>query len=484
MARGWDPDLYIEEDDARSEALLGPDDIDVTIIEDDLFPEGFHEEEGPPEFPRWPNPDRPSHRQPEWIPEDWDIPPEWWTPLTPLPGGVDGNWGSDAEIPGGPWSPHGPSGPLLGPSSRILPIKAPSTVLGYYIPRHKIELMMIGRGLDPGTRGEFERFERTEVPSENRFGIHLLKNNIRKHIHDHINNAAFQSQREVQYFSERFRLLFWTYVLGHEWGHYLAEVIAVENMRTLRSAYGDHNVVRELDPRYLDHFYTTTSVDRYRRNDYEEVFAEWSALRYGVFNLYLRRSIIGQLAHPGIPRAIKEKLMRDWVLKGIIVASVARSPRPYRDIARWIDCGKLLSHKNAEQYVGSQRTISNCVPNALVTSGGHDALTPITVMENNLNVFSRANRFATLAGHRYGRHARFCPSTGYGFLPHTGHRRPIVPVSLRGPLGVRYPRVPRYSPGTRSESFIRCRGIPGMRTDRVPLVNFTDVLRLPEVMVH
>ena len=62
------PDLDFNEEDYWSEGLLAPDDVDVEIFGDDLFPDGFHVDERPDWTREWPV---------------WDIPEGWWTPFPP-----------------------------------------------------------------------------------------------------------------------------------------------------------------------------------------------------------------------------------------------------------------------------------------------------------------------------------------------------------------------------------------------------------------
>lgn len=411
------------------------------------------------------------------VPGEEDVPGGWKAPLEPLPAGPDGDWGKDPII-GGPWTPGGPSGPPISSGQQgngpcqIESITPPETILGYYVPRQVIERFMVICGLNPRSIDDFNFFNYDVLPRNNRFGIHLMS----KHIDRYVDRQVVQAKQslppqEIIYYEKYFRYFFWSYVLGHEWGHYLAENISVECRRSFLSVYaGKKADLRIIVARYLPHFDVTTKLNYFKRNDFEEVLAEWAGLRYGVFNYHLPK--LKRL--PKIGLAEEEVLTRVWLLKRGIVNVIRNGIKPYRDVVSWIDMNQLFSRDNVTRFIRGDRNISKTIHNAIKVPGGRDRFTLLDVMENNLLAFTPSN---LKLGQIY-----YCPSNGNGFLKNSGR----TPASMRYQLGIKYPQLPQYSAKRRSKALIKfdLKTIGGENSYCFPALNYTDTLELPEVMIH
>ncbi|OPY77021.1 MAG: hypothetical protein A4E65_02943 [Syntrophorhabdus sp. PtaU1.Bin153] len=406
------------------------------------------------------------------------VPGGWRAPLEPLPAGPDGDWGPEG-IAGGPWTPGGPSGPPIssgepgGSSCEIRSIEPPETVLGYYVPRQIVERHMVWCGRDPQNVDDFNYFNFQVLPRNNRFGIHLISSHIDGYAERQVTRASRDlPPKETIYYEKYLRYLLWSYVLGHEWGHYLAENLSVECRNSCLSVYaGKKADLKMIVARYLPHFDMTTMVGWFKRNDFEEVLAEWAGLRYGVFNFHLPK--LKRL--PNIGLAEKEVLTRVWLLKKGIVNVISSGIEPYRDVVRWIDINELFSRDTATRFVRGDRNISKTIHNAIKIPGGRkERFTLLDVMENNFLAFTPSN---LRTGQIY-----YCPSNGNGFLNGSGH----IPASTRYQLKIRYPQLPQYSVKKKSKSLIKfdMKKMGGESSYCFPMLNFIDTLELPKVIIH
>ena len=99
-------------------------------------------------------------------------------------------------------------------------------------------------------------------------------------------------------------------VVAHEWGHYRTEVLSLENREALSNVMDD----KQLD-RFAGNYLWYFDLNANTRQNFEEVFAEWCSLRYGVFN----SKIVRPDNLPNIPMSESEKIKRDFLIRyGII----------------------------------------------------------------------------------------------------------------------------------------------------------------------
>ena len=391
--------------------------------------------------------------------------PEGWNNLPPVvfpPNGIEG--GRDMEpISGGPWFPGGPTGGnSISAGNTITPISTGSITLGYYIPRQVVERNCYRSGRDPIV--DFDTYN-LSLPIENRFGIHLIKNNIDDYVNLNIDavvniESGFPIVEQPLYKSY-FRYFYWMYVLAHEWGHYFAEVISVSNRKTLLEGYQDEKLIKDLVFKYLNHLDITTSNLLYKQFDFEEVFAEWWGLAYGIFDTKLHKDL-GIISYSSTTNYLKI-----WALKMSFIRGLKRNPVPYSDIEKWIDIKKLLSPKIATDYkMNPDKSLA--ILTGCPTYMPKD-FTMYDIMENNfLSVLSPTSK------------AKFCPSTGIGFLSPTKKSRKSK--SLPATTNERF-KILNNSIGPSIIFDFTFLGSSKIKNTK-NLRNFKEIMELPEIYIH
>jgi hypothetical protein len=172
-------------------------------------------------------------------------------------------------------------------------------------------------------------------------------------------------------------------VLAHEWGHYQTEVLEIQQINSL-SQIMEPSEVHYFGGNYLKYFISTAG----RRDDFEEVFAEWCALRFGVFNANLIRP--DNL--PNLPHSQEVKLKRDWLIRKGLLGSMQFTNAPYGHITHWVNFNELASIERVNQYINGENTMSYAIGQATKRSFKRIGnLKMIDIVMHNINYYSRNN---------------------------------------------------------------------------------------------
>jgi len=256
-------------------------------------------------------------------------------------------------------------------------------VMGYYIPWHFTMERVFRR------TGEINPFLIEEEDSNRKeckkWGIHLCMTNIQRWIDQDLMPLVSASLSPVEqiYYRDYAEYLMVMKVLAHEWGHYQTEVLEIQQINSL-SQIMDPRDVHYFGGNYLKYFISTAG----RRDDFEEVFAEWCALRFGVFNANLIRP--DNL--PKLPNSKELILKRDWLIRKGLLGSMQSANAPYGHIKDWVDFEELSSLDRVNQYIGGVNSMSYAVGratrNSLKYSGN---LKMIDIVMHNINCYSRNN---------------------------------------------------------------------------------------------
>ena len=214
-----------------------------------------------------------------------------------------------------------------------------------------------------------------------KWGIHLCMKNIKAYIdyrlipsvEKHITN-----HNEIEFFRDYATYLLIMKTTAHEWGHYRTEVLALQQMEGLSTIMSDKDVSFH-SGNYLKHFRKNTG----KKNNFEEVFAQWCALRYGIFN--------AQLMRPDNLRKIswtdQQRLTKDWLIRYGILQQMQANHSPYGDISRWVDFDSLNSSETLNLYVNGDLKMSRVVGKN--TFYRNEKM--IDLMMHNINAFSKSN---------------------------------------------------------------------------------------------
>ncbi len=258
-----------------------------------------------------------------------------------------------------------------------------TNIMGYYIPWHfTMERVFKRTGV---VNPELIREEDSIRKECKRWGIHLCLANIQRWI-DHnlmplVSNSL--SADEQVYYRDYAEYLMVMKVIAHEWGHYQTEVLEIQQINSL-SQIMEPSEVHYFSGNYLKHFISTAG----RRDDFEEVFAEWCALRFGVFNANLIRP--DNL--PNLPQPQEVKLKRDWLIRKGLLGSMQFTNAPYGHITDWVDFNELASIERVNQYINGENTMSYAVGQATKRSSKRIGnLKMIDIVMHNINFYSRNN---------------------------------------------------------------------------------------------
>ncbi len=153
----------------------------------------------------------------------------------------------------------------------VLNIQKPcsDSVLGYYLPYHAVLKTYVKKYGRPLTHDKVLEFNEN-LPPHARYGIHLCERTILNFIDKTLQTRNYSTE----YYESALALLLQT-VIGHEWGHYRAELNGIQLYKTLHSLGVDNQF------NYLEYFVQTRKL---LLSDFEEVFADYCSLKFGVFN--------------------------------------------------------------------------------------------------------------------------------------------------------------------------------------------------------
>ena len=224
-------------------------------------------------------------------------------------------------------------------------------VLGYYMSWHIVGVSFRNEhGREPYDGIELKRYN-DELPEENRHGIHLCCNTIESYV-DCLNTNGID-QREINAYKEYCTYLMMIYVIAHEWGHYRSEVLSFQIANVCESVTGDKN--SPIAPSYLTYF---MFKKLYPQTNFEEVFAEWAALKVGVFNYQMKRPRFTiPVANWPVVEAIVKRMLSDAIHR-------SARPRPYRDIGRWVDFEKLTGDEVLSRISAGRKSLNQSVDSA------------------------------------------------------------------------------------------------------------------------
>lgn len=346
-------------------------------------------------------------------PSNREMPPQnedpWGTPWPAIPGG-----GEPDHIP----LPGEGGGECLCDESE--------NVMGYYIPWH---FMLEKHHFEKkkGFKGSVDDINNS-LPECRQWGIHLCMDNIINYVDSSLMpqvSPHLSGPKEVKYYRDYAVYLQVMKTLAHEWGHYRAEVLALEQMEGLTSIMDEYGVI-QYSGNYLKYFRSTAS----KSNDFEEVFAEWCALRLGVYNTKMIRP--DDL--PSVFPARKDQITKDWLIRIGLLGSMKSNMAPYGDVARWVDFDELESSQLLDDYITGKTNLSRAIGRYTFTG----AFKIIDHVMHNINCYSKENvgskRYAPVTSRGrslYGEAASIRPGIGLELNPQSASYDPDLYGSKR-----------------------------------------------------
>lgn len=271
-------------------------------------------------------------------------------------------WPNNIERPGG-WGNKWPELPgfdrpdievdinqirLSNPTSKV----CEGSYLGYYMPWHVIAMSYRNeRGWPPPSEQALREYN-DGLPDGNQHGIHICCRKIDQYIQS-FDVSGFQSKEEASDYLNYCKFLTLNLVIAHEWGHYRAEVLSFQAERVLTSLLDGPNT--SFHPSFIS-YWINKKVNP--TENFEEVFAEWSALKMGIFNYQMPEPVF-------VTNPANQDLVKAFVRYELTVAMVsAFRPRPYRDIQYWIDMDRLSGNQYLQRIVdkskATNRSVNDC----------------------------------------------------------------------------------------------------------------------------
>lgn len=221
-------------------------------------------------------------------------------------------------------------------------------LLGYYISWHIVGISFQNEeGRPPFDGNELKQYN-DSLPAENRFGIHICCNTIESYI------SRFSTEglepNEKMYYLEYCTFLTMLYVIAHEWGHYRSEVLSFQIGNLFKSVTGEEQ--SRLSPSYLSYF---KFKKEYPITNFEEVFAEWAALKLGVFNYHIKK--------PAFANKISNWPQVEATVKFMLTQAISNPERirPYSDIRFWIDFKRITRLSVLKRFSENSRSINRAV---------------------------------------------------------------------------------------------------------------------------
>lgn len=223
-----------------------------------------------------------------------------------------------------------------------------SNYLGYYVPWHYVALSHKNdRNRSLSTPVDLEAYN-MGLPECKRFGIHICCETIERYI-ESFDVSNFKIN-EVDLYRHYCTYLILMYVISHEWGHYRSETLSFQLRSIVSSLSGGGN--NTMMPSYLAYMF---DGNLNFQSFFEEVFAEWASLKFGIFNYHLVKPyFVSQLSN----RLVIEQTLRIMLSEVMIRSS---RPRPYRDISLWVNFNGLNSQKVLEKLIENEKTQNRLV---------------------------------------------------------------------------------------------------------------------------
>ena len=254
-------------------------------------------------------------------------------------------------------------------------------VMGYYLPWHYLmkETFMKGENYNDMHVIDNNNHKRNHSW---RWGIHLCIGNIINYVDNRLMPQVgpyLSDFNQKAYFRDYAIYLKVISVVAHEWGHYRTEVLSLENKEALSNVMDDKQQLGRFAGNYLWYF----DLNANTRGNFEEVFAEWCSLRYGVFN----SKIVRPDNLPNIPMSESEKIKRDFLIRYGLLQAKRNNKPPYGDIERWIDFHELEKDKTIDSFVNKELKMSRVVGKLTF----YKKRKMIDLMMHNINAFSKEN---------------------------------------------------------------------------------------------
>jgi hypothetical protein len=254
--------------------------------------------------------------------------------------------------------------------------------LGYYMSWHIVAVSFRNQyGRPPMDGEELQRYNAT-LPEENRFGIHICCNTIDQYIERFSTYGLDPSH--VQSYREYCAYLTLIYVIAHEWGHYRSEVLSFQISNLVKSVSGGHG--HPLSPSYLSYF---VHLKEHPRSSFEEVFAEWSALKLGVFNYHMKK--------PAFANSMSNWPQVEATVKTMLCEAISRQTRsrPYSDIRYWVDFDNITKDDILQRLSANDRGMNRAVnDNVLIEEiRSFKSGKMIDLLMHNQMQFSKGHRF-------------------------------------------------------------------------------------------
>ena len=225
---------------------------------------------------------------------------------------------------------------------------AQPSLLGYYLSWHMIGVSFENEnGRAPDNSNELIAYNEN-LPKENRYGIHICCKSIDSYIKK-FNTDGIPQEHKDNYL-EYCTFLTLLYVIAHEWGHYRSEVLSFQLSHLVKSVTGIDN--SGLHPYYLSYF---IFKKQYPESNFEEVFAEWAAIKLGIFNFYNKK--------PAFANNITNWPVVEATVKFMLTQAIARDTRirPYSDIRHWVDIRNITNDEIMQRLSENKTSLNRSV---------------------------------------------------------------------------------------------------------------------------
>lgn len=222
------------------------------------------------------------------------------------------------------------------------------SLLGYYLSWHIIGVSFQNEnGRAPRNGSELKSYN-DGLPKENRFGIHICCKSIEEYIERFSTDGIEPS--EIPLYKEYCTFLTLVYIIAHEWGHYRSEVLSFQLTNFVKSVTGIDS--SNLSPSYLSYF---VNKKRFPLSNFEEVFAEWTSLKAGIFNYRMKK--------PSFATMVPNWPIVEATVELMLTRAISRPSRirPYSDIRFWVDFDNITNDEIMERLSQNSRSLNRAV---------------------------------------------------------------------------------------------------------------------------
>jgi hypothetical protein len=220
--------------------------------------------------------------------------------------------------------------------------------LGYYMSWHIVGVSFLNANGRPPSSGEELRQYNNSLPEVNRFGIHICCKTIENYISRFSTEGL--SEKQIPQYLHYCTYLTMLYVIAHEWGHYRSEVLSFQIGKLIKSTTGETDSASA--PSYLSYF---AFKKNYITTNFEEVFAEWTSLKMGIFNYHMQK--------PGFANNIANWPVIEATVRFMLTETISRPSRnrPYSDIRLWVDFASLTSDEIMSRLSNNKKSVNRSV---------------------------------------------------------------------------------------------------------------------------